>query len=355
MVPALTWDDSYRPDRGKVLTRGAARRGQVVLIATPTRRRRHRLSHAAGRASEGRVLHPRVGPQPLRRLHRGRRRVRRGLDRIDRKIQRAARAVPAPIIAHVPGRQGRPADRRRLPRGLRRGARPVRRRGLAVDYMRVRGFPFGDEVTRFLESHEANFVVEQNRDAQLRNLLLLETGVPIDKMESVRYYAGFPMSAHHVVTGLKAQGGARGMTYIAETQGSSSGAPEERHRPDPARLRRVDHDALRRLRPRLDHRRDHPGVLASVDRAAPGRQAVGHRLLVEDAGLLPARGARLQRRARAHAGAGHRRERRQPRHHLHRHLRRRRLAVDRPRPSVPRHPPQRQCPVRAREQRRLRA
>ena len=43
--------------------------------------------------------------------------------------------------------------------------------------MRVRGFPFGDEVATFLDSHDINFVVEQNRDAQLRSLLMLETGV----------------------------------------------------------------------------------------------------------------------------------------------------------------------------------
>ena len=49
-----------------------------------------------------------------------------------------------------------------------------------------------------------------------------------------------------------------------------------------------------------------------------------------------------------------RRQRRQPRPHLHRRLRRRRLAVDRPRPAVPRDPPQRQPALRAREQRRLR-
>ncbi|MNC98184.1 hypothetical protein D3C83_160690 [compost metagenome] len=71
--------------------------------------------------------------------------------------------------------------------------------------MRVRGFPFGDEVTRFLESHDVNFVVEQNRDAQLRSLLTLETGVPLARMESVRYYGGFPMSAHHVISGVKAK------------------------------------------------------------------------------------------------------------------------------------------------------
>jgi 2-oxoglutarate ferredoxin oxidoreductase subunit alpha len=79
------------------------------------------------------------------------------------------------------------------------------RDGLMFDYMRVRGFPFSEEVARFLEAHEVNFVVEQNRDAQLRSLLTLETGVPLARLESVRYYGGFPMSAHHVISGVKAK------------------------------------------------------------------------------------------------------------------------------------------------------
>ena len=71
--------------------------------------------------------------------------------------------------------------------------------------MRVRGFPFGDEVRAFLESHAVNFIVEQNRDAQLRSLLMIETEVPVDRLESVRYYGGFPMSAHHVIAAVKAR------------------------------------------------------------------------------------------------------------------------------------------------------
>ena len=77
--------------------------------------------------------------------------------------------------------------------------------GIALDYMRVRGFPFGEDVASFLDRHDVNFIVEQNRDGQLRNLLLLETGVAVEKLESVRYYGGFPMSAHHVIAGVKAK------------------------------------------------------------------------------------------------------------------------------------------------------
>jgi len=69
----------------------------------------------------------------------------------------------------------------------------------------VRGFPFGEDVAAFVDSHDVTFVVEQNRDAQLRSLIVLETGVSMSKLESVRYYGGFPMSAHHVITGVKAK------------------------------------------------------------------------------------------------------------------------------------------------------
>jgi len=79
------------------------------------------------------------------------------------------------------------------------------RDGIKLNYLRVRGFPFADAVKQFLDQHEVNFVVEQNRDAQLRSLLMLDTGVHIEKLESVRYYAGFPISAHHVISGVKAK------------------------------------------------------------------------------------------------------------------------------------------------------
>ncbi len=51
-------------------------------------------------------------------------------------------------------------------------------RGIVADFMRIRGFPFDREVEDFLNGHDFCFVVEQNRDAQLRSLLILETTVP---------------------------------------------------------------------------------------------------------------------------------------------------------------------------------
>ena len=54
----------------------------------------------------------------------------------------------------------------------------------------------------FLDEHDFCFVIEQNRDAQLKSLLTLETAVPKEKLRSLLVYGGFPLSARHVVDGI---------------------------------------------------------------------------------------------------------------------------------------------------------
>jgi 2-oxoglutarate ferredoxin oxidoreductase subunit alpha len=75
--------------------------------------------------------------------------------------------------------------------------------GIHADYMRVRAFPFNGEVSNFLEKHEIVFVVEQNRDAQLRSLLILETNTDAAKLIPVLHYNGMPIPSHSVVEGLR--------------------------------------------------------------------------------------------------------------------------------------------------------
>jgi 2-oxoglutarate/2-oxoacid ferredoxin oxidoreductase subunit alpha len=205
MIPKLTWDDNYRPDRGKVLS--PAELEQVKVF--------HRYLDVDGDGVPYRTL-PGVHPKGSY-FTRGSGHNRYGvytedgdeyvdvLDRIDRKIQSASRAVPAPVIKSAPGNKVGLVTVGGCHAACVEALDLLTAEGIAVDYMRVRGFPFGDDVRAFLEAHEVNFVVEQNRDAQLRSLLMLETGVPVEKLESVRYYGGFPMSAHHVITGVKAK------------------------------------------------------------------------------------------------------------------------------------------------------
>jgi len=71
--------------------------------------------------------------------------------------------------------------------------------GIHLDTLRLRGFPFGDEVYRFIDDHELMFVVDQNRDAQMRTLLATEGELDPAALVSIRYYDGLSISADAIV------------------------------------------------------------------------------------------------------------------------------------------------------------
>ncbi|MDG2325123.1 MAG: 2-oxoacid:acceptor oxidoreductase subunit alpha [Halioglobus sp.] len=75
--------------------------------------------------------------------------------------------------------------------------------GIYLDAMRVRSFPFNDEVKAFIEGHSQVFVIEQNRDAQLRTLLMAEFEFGPDKLKSVLCFDGTPISARNIRKQIK--------------------------------------------------------------------------------------------------------------------------------------------------------
>jgi len=64
--------------------------------------------------------------------------------------------------------------------------------------MRVRGFPFSAEVDEFIAAHERVFVVEQNRDAQLRTLVMTEGNVDPARLIPILHYDGTPITARYI-------------------------------------------------------------------------------------------------------------------------------------------------------------
>jgi 2-oxoglutarate ferredoxin oxidoreductase subunit alpha len=76
--------------------------------------------------------------------------------------------------------------------------------GIHLDLLRVRGFPFGDEVTAFIEAHDYVFVVEQNRDGQMRSLLVNELEIDPKKLVRVLHYDGTPISARFITGAIAA-------------------------------------------------------------------------------------------------------------------------------------------------------
>ncbi len=67
-----------------------------------------------------------------------------------------------------------------------------------LDAMRVRAFPFGKAVRDFVDAHERIFVIEQNRDAQFRSLMMIELGTAAAKLVSVLNYDGMPITADNI-------------------------------------------------------------------------------------------------------------------------------------------------------------
>jgi 2-oxoglutarate/2-oxoacid ferredoxin oxidoreductase subunit alpha len=77
--------------------------------------------------------------------------------------------------------------------------------GLHLDALRVRAFPFSDEVAEFVSDHDQVFVVEQNRDAQLRMLLVNECVIDPAKLIPILHYDGTPITARFIVEEIAQQ------------------------------------------------------------------------------------------------------------------------------------------------------
>jgi 2-oxoglutarate/2-oxoacid ferredoxin oxidoreductase subunit alpha len=214
VVPRLTWDDSYKPDRGRVLSIEDLEKipkfqrftnEDENFIAARTLPGVHGKGSFFTRGSG----HNKYGgytetPDEYREV----------MDRLLLKHKAAAKFVPEPVIIRRADPQFGVITLGGCDLAVREAMDLLAEQGLAADFMRVRGFPFDEKVEAFLAEHDFCFVVEQNRDAQLRSLLTLETGVPKEKLRSILRYGGFPLSAKHVIHGVL----------------SSLGLPEEKTR-----------------------------------------------------------------------------------------------------------------------------
>jgi 2-oxoglutarate ferredoxin oxidoreductase subunit alpha len=196
----LQWDDAYRYDRGKVLSyadlEAGKRFGRYLDVDA---------DGIAWRTYPG--AHPKRGSFFTRGTSRDRyaRYTEEGsayvdnMQRLLKKFETAKDYTPKPVA-------------RKSGKGSRFGViyygstAPAMDEALAlledesmqVDSLRVRSFPFQDEVIDFVASHDHVFVVEQNRDGQLRTLLVAEAMLPGEKLTPVLHYDGTPITARFI-------------------------------------------------------------------------------------------------------------------------------------------------------------
>jgi 2-oxoglutarate ferredoxin oxidoreductase subunit alpha len=205
VAPRLKWEDGYRPDRGRVLS-------PEDLKDIP---KFHRYSDEDRYYVPPRTL-PGVDPKGAY-VTRGSGHNKFGgytetpseyqevVDRLAHKQRAAAELVPLPKVQNGTGAKFGVIAIGSCDPAVREAVELLEGRDVRLDYLRIRGFPFHPSVEEFLYAHEITFIVEQNRDAQLRSLLTLETCVPKNRLRSVLAYGGFPLSARTVVDGVLKQ------------------------------------------------------------------------------------------------------------------------------------------------------
>jgi 2-oxoglutarate/2-oxoacid ferredoxin oxidoreductase subunit alpha len=202
MCPDLKWDDSYRPDRGKLL-------GKEEILKLE---KFYRFLDKDGDGIGYRTL-PGVHPKAAY-FTRGSGHTQYGvytedaadyqlvLDRLMKKWATAKKLVPRAQIDATSGSSVGLVSLGSCDGAIREALDVLKGEGVALDYMRVRAFPFSEDVEKFLAAHEVLFVVEQNRDAQFRALLTLETAVDKRKLRSLLHYDGLPVCASFIVEGV---------------------------------------------------------------------------------------------------------------------------------------------------------
>jgi 2-oxoglutarate/2-oxoacid ferredoxin oxidoreductase subunit alpha len=197
----LVWDDARRYDRGKVMTAPELEAGKefgryldvdgdgIAYRTYPGTHPTRGAYFTRGTTKDRFARYSEAGPDYVD-----------NMQRLLRKFETAKELVPKPILrpARQPARLGVIYFGSTSP-AMREALDALERDGVQLDALRVRAFPFQDEVYDFIADHEQVFVVEQNRDAQLRMLLVNEGTVDPSRLISVLHYDGTPITARFII------------------------------------------------------------------------------------------------------------------------------------------------------------
>ncbi len=204
LVPPFKWDDTKRIDRGKVMTAKALEAGEFF----------GRYTDVDGDGIPFRTYpgtHPTKGAYFTRGTSRNRMAgySEKGVDyqdnmeRLLKKFHTAATLVPGPVI--------KPAAQKTktgvvyfgsTSAAMDEALETLEDKGHHINAMRVRAFPFGQDVYDFIHAHDEICVVEQNRDAQLRSLLMIEGAIDPARLTSILHYDGTPITARFLIDAI---------------------------------------------------------------------------------------------------------------------------------------------------------
>mgnify|MGYP000132332255 CR=1 FL=1 len=200
MSPPLEWNDARRYDRGKVLS------GEEL-----DKMREYGRYLDPDNDGIGYRTYPGTHPQKGAYFTRGSSHDAfarytedctayvKNMERLLRKFDTAKEYLPAPVQHKASTR----TDYGIIYFGTSAAAAEeaidqLTREGLPFDGLRIRAFPFHNQVTTFIESHPHLWVVDQNRDGQMRTLLINELDIAPNALMSIKHFDGLPITAQHI-------------------------------------------------------------------------------------------------------------------------------------------------------------
>jgi 2-oxoglutarate ferredoxin oxidoreductase subunit alpha len=197
----FAWDDARRYDRGKVATFDHLESGKefgryldvdgdgIPYRTYPGTHPTRGSFFTRGTTKDRYARYSEAGPDYMD-----------NMQRLLRKFETAKDILPKPDVRRAlqPTRLGVIHYGSTSP-AMQEALDLLEQQGLHLDAMRVRAFPFGEEVADFISEHDHIFVVEQNRDGQLRMLLVNECGIDPARLTPVLHYDGTPITARFIV------------------------------------------------------------------------------------------------------------------------------------------------------------
>jgi 2-oxoglutarate ferredoxin oxidoreductase subunit alpha len=196
----LVWDDNRKYDHGKVMTAEMLEAGKefgryldvdgdgIPYRTYPGTHETKGAYFTRGTSRNPYAQYSEAGPDYVY-----------NMQRLLKKHEHARTLVPKPelIASPEPARFGAIFYGSTSP-SMHEALESLQQQGIFVNALRVRAFPFQDEIYDFCQSHSKVFVVEQNRDAQLKTLLVNEAGINPANLISILHYDGTPITARFI-------------------------------------------------------------------------------------------------------------------------------------------------------------
>src|SRR6202040_2617478 len=212
----LTWDDARKFDRGKVMTAAALEAGKdfgryldvdgdgIPYRTYPGTHSTKGSFFTRGTSRDRYARYTEEGPA-----------YADNMQRLLRKFETAKDLVPRPIQAtsEKPTKDGVIYFGSTSP-AMDEAIEILEAQGQYLDRLRVRAFPFHSSVTSFIAEHDFIFVVEQNRDAQLRSLIVNECGIDPVRLVPILHYDGTPITARFIARAIGEHLGALKVTPL---------------------------------------------------------------------------------------------------------------------------------------------